>query len=79
MSSRRGDWDFTLQEGGNGSSPPPCPRMTGAHARSPNDLTGNRVLATGGENTKALPLVQFSFFLMLVQFMPIFFPSAAVL
>ncbi len=27
MSCRRGDSDFTLQEGGNGTLPPPCPRM----------------------------------------------------
>ena len=27
VSGRRGDSDFTLQEGGNGTLPPPCPRM----------------------------------------------------
>ncbi len=29
MSCRRGDSDFALQEGGNGTLPPPCPRVGG--------------------------------------------------
>ncbi len=38
MSGRRGDSDFTLQEGGNGTLPPPCPRMTTGALRSPSLL-----------------------------------------
>ncbi len=34
MSCRRGDSDFTLQEGGNGTLPPPMPTYDGRRKKS---------------------------------------------